>query len=391
MAERQSQQLAPTKDLRLSDLNPAAHTTFSFYEFFISSGYVITGAPSPQQANALAAGLLALPVQSIAPGQLDAFTALVLTHGKKLAKSSWVSDLAEHCAHGFCELLTSETERPQRMRLTRLSMLLRELQDTDADTQHISESIITSKNPWDSLASGTDPSDYWAISCDHDNVRLMHDQRMVWSQRLGLPTQLDALQNSIWIGSHYSNGGHIVLGHAAEPQAVTVLHVEHSQPLVLAFAHAIQHMALDSMGTLWKLEFDASENKAWLGKKIAQLPIRFVHRARFIEGCLYAFDWARPYSGVCVHLHSLEATSIDTGSVMVCNDVCKVGNALFAVCKLQGQVFKLNTDWKTIETRLGAGSAPGRLYDPIMVRPDGQGHLDVLNWFSGKLTRLAVF
>ena len=376
------------KVLSSGDLDPNAHTTFSYYEFSISSGCVVTGAPPPEQASMLAAELLAQPVLGIAPTQLDAFTALLLTHGLVLAHGAWVTDLAEHCAHGFCELLASELHRPQRMRLTRLSMLLRELQDIDTDTQHLSESIIVSKNPWDSLVSGSDFRDHWVISCDHDNVRLLHNQRIVWRQRLGLPTQLDALAEAIWVGSHYSNGGHILIGN---PSELTVLPVAHSQPLVLAFTHAMQRRALDSQGALWELQFDAPEKIARLGKKIAQTPIQLVHRARIIGGYVYAFDWARPYSGVRINLNDLQATVFDTGDVMVCNDVCQVGGALFAVCKLQGRVFKLDSNWKTVKTRLGAGRGPGQLYDPIMIRSDSYGHLDVLSWFSGKLTRLAVF
>ena len=376
------------KTLCLSDLDPVAHTTFSFYEFFASEGFFVVGAPEPGKASELAAALLAQPVASIEPSELDAFTALVLTHGLTLPHSKWLIDLAEHCAHGFCDFLGNEEFRSQRMRLTRLSMLLRELQDVKENTQHSSESVVASKNPWDSLVAGADRTDRWVISCDHDNVRLMRDQQIIWSQRLGLPTQLDALAEGIWVGSHYSDGGHIVLRCQSES---TVLKVEHSHPLVLAFTHNSKSMALDAQGALWKFDINLEGAVASIGTKIAQLPTQFVHRARLVGSNVYAFDWACPYSGIRVNLSTLQTTVFDTGDVMVCNDVCQAGNALFAVCKLQGRVFKLDTQWKTTSTRLGAGLGPGRLYDPIMIRTDGQGQLDVLNWFSGKLTRLAVF
>ena len=383
-----SSSAAPVKNLSLSDLDPGAHTTFSFYEFFACQGIVVAGAPKPEQASELAAALLAQPVADIAPTRLDAFTAMVLTYGSGLALSSWVNDLAEHCAHGFCELFGNEEFRAQRMRLTRLSMLLRELQDIDTDTQHVGESIISSKNPWDSLVSGADANDRWVISCDHDNVRLMQGQDIVWSRRLGLPTQVDALADRVWVGSHYSSGGHIVLRCQSETTVVTV---EHAQPLVLAFTYDSKSMALDAEGALWELDLDMSGAAARIGRKIGQLPIQLVHRARLVGSSVYAFDWARPYCGVRIDLNDLQSTVFDTGDVMVCNDVCQSGNALYAVCKLQGRIFKLDTHWNTVTTRLGAGLGPGRLHDPIMIRPDGQGHLDVLNWFSGKLTRLAVF
>lgn len=376
------------RNLSLSDLDPVGHTTFSFYAFFVSEGIIVAGAPKPEQASELAGVLLAQPVASVAPTHLDAFTALVLTHGAVLAHSSWVTVLAEHCAHGFCDLLGSEEFRSQRMRLTRLSMLLRELQDIDTDTHHVVESTILSKNPWDSLVFGADARDRWVISCDHDNVQLMQDQYIVWSRRLGLPTQLDALAEGVWVGSHYSDGGHFVLHRRPE---TTVLTVEHPQPLVLAFNYDLKCMALDAQGALWTFELDVSGAVARIGRKIGQLPTQLVHKARLIGSNVYAFDWTRPYCGVRLNLKDLQATVFDTGDVMVCNDVCQVGQALYAVCKLQGRIFKLDTQWKTATTRLGAGLGPGRLYDPIMIRSDGQGHLDVLNWFSGKLTRLAAF
>ncbi len=370
------------KTISFQDLDPSSHTTFSFYEFFASDGLVVVGAPQPEQASVLAAQLMMQPVSDIAPLQLDEFTALILTHGLAIAKNPWVSTLAEYCAHGFCELFGNEAHRAQRMRLTRLAMLLRELQDIDACSLHVSESVISSKNPWDCLTSRTILNEQWVVSCDDDNVRLVRDQCVVWSQRLGLPTQLDELGCVIWIGSHYSKGGHTLIN---ANDSVKVQHVAHSKPLVLAFTNGLKQLALDNQGGLWEIEPDC------VGKQLAQLPMTLVHRARVVGDSLYAFDWSRPFVGVLVNLNNMQMTAFHTGGIMVCNDVCQSGGSLYAVCKLQGRVFKLDTAWNTLGTKLGAGRGPGRLYDPIMVRAIGANQLEVLSWFSGKLTRLEAF
>ena len=91
-----------------------------------------------------------------------------------------------------------------------------------------------------------------------------------------------------------------------------------------------------------------------------------------------------------VDLDHMEIRTLVSGDVIVCNDICAHGDALYAICKLQGRVFKTNVDWIPMGTRLSAGVGQGQLLDPIMIRSDGNT-LSVLNWFSAKLVKLQAF
>ncbi|MBC7603680.1 MAG: hypothetical protein H7255_13605, partial [Ramlibacter sp.] len=64
---------------------------------------------------------------------------------------------------------------------------------------------------------------------------------------------------------------------------------------------------------------------------------------------------------------------------------------LYAVCKLQGRVFKMTRNPVQVTSRLGAGVKRGLLLDPIMIRTNADGTLNVLNWFSSKLVKMKAF
>jgi len=91
-----------------------------------------------------------------------------------------------------------------------------------------------------------------------------------------------------------------------------------------------------------------------------------------------------------VDLDSMQFHAVQTGDIIVCNDVCGYEGALYGICKLQGRVFKMTGDWTPLASRLGAGVGTGRLLDPIMIR-GAAGRLSVLNWFSAKLLQLDAF
>lgn len=368
--------------IALKDLDPSGHTSFSFYDFLPGRGFEVDGAPTAASATDTARQLSQADLLHAGDEELDRFAALLLTHGERLAANEHFEALARTSARAFAALLGNEAQRPRRMRLTRLSLMLRVILDRDASVSTVlSETTLPCKSPWDWIAAGTADSDGWAVSCDDDNLRRLRSGKVEWSRRCGLPTQLDRLPEGLWVGSHYSNGGHIVHGlDEAEPG---LTHIAHESPLVLAFDAGAQRWVLDAAGALWRLA------GTQVASKQLQLP-GHVHRARIIGATLHAFDWTQP--GVCmqVDLDSMQVRVVETGDIIVCNDVCGYEGALYGICKLQGRVFKMTTDWTPLATRLGAGVGAGRLLDPIMIRSNG-GRLDVLNWFSAKLLRLGAF
>ena len=369
-------------EISLADLAPGGHTSFSFYDFMPGQGWRVAGAPPADAAFEIADRLLQQDLLLEDEAELDRLAAVLLTHGTTLPTDERFERLAQATARAFAALLGNEAQRPLRMRLARLSLMLRLILDRDADRSGVqSETIVPCKSPWDLWPSRRDASDTWVASCDEDNLRALRGSAVRWSRRAGLPTQLDGLSDGLWVGSHYSNGGHIVrhLG-AAEPEVAGVVH---PVPLVLAFDLGTERWTLDASGALWLVQGGT------VGRKLLQLP-GSVHRARVIGRTLYAFDWSRPGQCTRLDLDRLRTEPMATGGIIICNDLCGSGGFLYGICKLQGRVFKMTADGAPLGSRLGAGNGPGELLDPIMIRSDA-GLLSVLNWFSAKLVLLETF
>ncbi len=368
--------------IQLADLEPTGHTSFSFYDLLPGNGVKVEGAPAAADALALAARLLQTDLLEASDEALDRFAAVLVTHGHELPPQGEFIELAEATARGFAALIGNETMRPRRMRLTRLSLMLRVVLDSTESTAGVlSNTTLDGKSPWDFIATSGSLTDGWAATCDDANVRRFDAGVCVWSRRLGLPTQLDRLADDLWVGSHYSDGGFIVSSiESAEPQVLTIAH---SSPLVMVFDFGDERYGLDSRGNLSR--FTANRP----GAPLLQLP-GTIHRARVIGDTLYAFNWGQAGVGFQVDLRTLQVVTFRTGDIIVCNDICASGDSLYGICKLQGRVFKMTRDWTPVSTRLGAGTAAGQLLDPIMIRCDGN-MLSVLNWFSSRLVQLPVF
>ncbi|MES2633435.1 MAG: hypothetical protein V4669_10720 [Pseudomonadota bacterium] len=368
--------------IRLADLDPTGHTSFSFYDLLPGNQVVVEGAPEAADALVLATQLLRNDLLEANDEQIDRFAALVVTHGHLLPPLAEFKELADATARGFAALIGNEAMRPRRMRLTRLSLMLRVVLDrTESTAGVLSDTALPCKSPWDFIAKDGSAEDGWAATCDENNVRRIDAGICVWGRRLELPTQLDRLGDDLWVGSHYSDGGFIVSQvESAEPH---VLAITHSCPLVLVFDWGGKRYAVDSRGVLGRL------TAGQVGPSLLQLPGK-VHRARIIGDSLYAFDWGQAGVGFRIDLQTLQVATIRTGDIIVCNDICAAGESLYGICKLQGRVFKMTHDWTPVSTRLGAGTGPGQLLDPIMIRGDGDV-LSVVNWFSSRMVRLPVF
>jgi hypothetical protein len=373
---------AATKSLTLEDLAPTGHTSFTFHNLMPGLGIVVHGAPRAAEATAMASELARSDLLAVDDLRLDQFAALLLTHGESVAPDRNFEALADATARGFATLIGNEAQRPRRMRLTRLSLMLRVVLDRSESTAGVLiDTTLACKSPWDFIAKPGSVQDGWAATCDEQNVRRFEAGAAVWSRRLGLPTQLDPLGGDLWVGSHYSDGGHILSGiQSADPQVTAV---PHDKPLVLAFDFGGDRFVLDAAGALAQLA------GLTVGTPMLQMPGK-IHRARVIGNTLYAFDWGQAGIGFRVDLPSMKVDTFRSGDIIVCNDVCGDGDSLYGICKLQGRVFKMTADWMPVTTRLGAGTGPGQLLDPIMIRCES-GVLSVVNWFSSRLVKLPVF
>lgn len=369
--------------LTWADLDPLHHTSFTFYNFLPGGNFRVVGAPPATDALERIARLLRIDLLEATDTVLDELAAMLISHGHELEPHPSMQQLADATAQCFARLIGDEARRPRRMRLTRLGLMLRTVLDCHADSAGVlHESVVPGKAPWD-LVEARDHLQGWLATSDSDNLRRIRDGALDWSQRAGLPTQLDRLgDEGLWVGSCYTPGGYVV--RSPSGPAPRIEQVAHAQPLILMFDAGKERWALDSTGTIFVLEGGIAK------KQVMQLPAPHIHRARVIGDVLYAFDWSQV--GVCfrVDLRDMSTHRMALGKIIVCNDICGHGDVLYAICKLQGKVFKMDRQGAHLDERLGAGQGPGRLLDPIMLRSGPEG-LSVLNWFSAKLLRLAYF
>ncbi len=378
----------PAAELPWSAMDPLGHSSFSFYNFMPGAGYQVAGSPPKEQVEQRINALTGTELTQAPEHALDELCALLLTHGHQLQLDAKAAQLADQSANCFAHLIADESRRAQRMRLTRLTLMLRTVLDRGCDTGGvISESVLPHQSPWDSIDLGANAN--WLIhSGPGDNLRLSIDGHPTWSSRQGLPTQLDALgPRELWVGSHYSNGGCLI--HDADTAQPKIEPVAHDAPLVLMFEHDRSRWALDAQGRLWRVLQRGPLDPCTL-QHHSNLAIQRVHRARTLGGTLFAFDWGEPEFGLRMPLHDFKPTRFEHTPVIVCNDICVHRDNLYAICKLQGKVFKFDGAGHFISAQLGAGLGAGCLLDPITIRSDGE-HLLIINWFSGKVVRLRHF
>jgi hypothetical protein len=371
------------REVAWADLDPLGHTSFSFYDFMPGAGLWVRGAPAMHESSQAIDAVLRQGVMEADDASLDQLAALLLNHGHELEATEAIERLSVRCARAFAELIGSEPQRARRMRLTRLSLMLRAVIDASADLSSVTEdNVLPCPSPWDIVEStATDGASAWVVnSGSGDNIRLLRAGHSAWSQREGLPTQLDVLDGSkLSVGSYYSAGA-VILDTAT--RALTRL--EHTLPVLLCFDQGAERFALDSGGWLWRVEGGA------LAQRVVHLGFDRLHRARVVNNELWAFDWGTPDVAVRMRLDHRNPERVTIGPVMVCNDLCAHQGALYVICKLQGKVFKFSQAGEFLEARLGAGVGTGRLLDPITIRADVRG-LSVINWFSARLVRLRAF
>jgi hypothetical protein len=120
------------------------------------------------------------------------------------------------------------------------------------------------------------------------------------------------------------------------------------------------------------------------------LPVNMVWRARFVEGKVFVSDWSEPRRLTVLDTDGWQISVIDTGPVLLTNDLCKVGNTYYVIDKMQGRVFSYDRNFSPKDSRMSFGKGPGCLYDPITLRFH-RGNLSILSWLTGSLTEIRLF
>jgi hypothetical protein len=307
---------------------------------------------------------------------IDALVLALLAHGAEPLPGplDWKS-LADRLSHLYAGQLKPGGSRALRMKAARANFYLRDLLDISADdVAVIQERRFPDGFVWDWL-----PWDDGQIIADsrRDNVHYQSGSGRAWqSMSMGLPTQMDIVSaGQVAVTSCYSDG----LYKWAPNQDVRF--IPHQSPVILAFDFQGVSFFLDRQGAVYR-EGQPQPHVC--------LPVDAVWRARLVDGKVFVSDWSEPGRLTVLDPDGWQISIVNSGPVLLTNDLCKVDETFYVIDKMQGRVFSYDANFAPKGERMSFGKGAGCLYDPITLRFH-QGNLCVLSWLTGALTEIGLF
>jgi hypothetical protein len=345
----------------------------TFYDLLPSDNIKISPDLVNTTAIEFAERLMESTEENIKESDLDELSIKLMNGCITIKKFPAWKQLADKLAICYSRLLLKEKARKKRMKLTRTNFFIRDLIDSGQTNMPVNEWFLDCKGPWDFLR--LEEERFIWIDCEKESLKV-RSKNVVRSYDCGLPTQIDYLSPAkVGLGSHYTNGGWILDGE-------TLIKIKHHCPIVSFFNFQDSVCYLDIKGFISKQD----------GSVIGQIDADFslIHRCRQRGNTLVFFDWSKPRSAFVYQLNDCSLKVFELDQVIICNDICFVGNFYYLIDKEQGYIFKFNEDFSYVSKILGLGKGEGRLYDPISIRCKND-ELQVLNWFSGKVVETKIF
>lgn len=267
-------------------------------------------------------------------------------------------------------LAGGKRDRARRMKLQQLNFFLRDILDRDAIALACSMPVAGG-SPWDWLPM---PQGEAMIFSGVNGLRWSIDGAS-GSADVGFPSQLDRIDNNrISVGSIFTPGA-AILEHGR------ITEVAHQRPVVLIF---------DQTGEDWAVCYDGAVVNLGDGSVKLRLDLDQVDRVRLIDGQLLASDWSKPGTILSCVPASGQQNRIAVEPIILLNDICRVNDRYYAICKQQGRVFAFDKSFNCVGTRLSFGRTSGRLFDPLTIRFH-EGELHVLNWVTATRVTLPLF
>lgn len=307
---------------------------------------------------------------------IDALVFAMLAHGARPLPDGvdWKS-LADRLSLLYARQLKSDGSRALRMKAARANFFLRDLLDIPiGNTAVLQEHRFPGGFVWDWLS--WNDGEIIADSRS-ENVHYRSSPERDWqSLSAGLPTQMDIVSaGSVAVTSCYSDGWY------KWAPGDSVKWFPHHCPVVLAFDFQGDCFFLDRYGAVFR--------EGCL-QPLVRLPVDTVWRARLVDGKVFISDWSEPRRLTVLDTDSWQVSVIDSGPVLLTNDLCKVGETYYVIDKMQGRVFSYDENFVPKSARMSFGKGAGCLYDPITLRFH-QGNLCVLSWLTGVLTEISPF
>lgn len=362
--------------LRAADLLVGGGS-FEYYQLLPSDNVTLEdGWPSTDLQSI--GGILSSPnvVEQANEIDIDALVMALLAHGAEPLPGNvdWKS-LADRLSRLYARQLKPGGSRALRMKAARANFYLRDLLDIAAgkaavlDERHFPEGFVWDWLPWN--------DGQIIVDSREKNVHFQAGSGRAWqSASMGLPTQMDIVSaGHVAVTSCYSDG----MYKWAPNQCAQF--VPHRSPVVLAFDFQGDCFLLDRQGGV----FREGHSKPHLC-----LPVDTVWRARMVDGKVFVSDWSEPCRLVVLDTDGWQTSIIDSGPVLLTNDLCKVDESYYVIDKMQGRVFSYDANFGSKGERMSFGKGAGCLYDPITLRFH-QGNLCVLSWLTGALTEIGLF
>lgn len=352
--------------------------SFQYYQLLPSDGLAL-------EDDWPAADLVGIGTSLSLPGgvergnesDIDALVFALLAHGAMPLPDGvdWKS-LADRLSLLYANQLKSDGSRALRMKAARANFFLRDLLDISmcSTAAILHERRFPDGFVWDWL-----PWTGGEIIADSRNRNIHYrpgPERDWQSVSMGLPTQMDIVEGRrVAVTSCYSDGWY---KWTPDDRAQFF---EHHCPVVLAFDFQGDGFFLDRHGAVFREGYPQPH---------VRLPVDTVWRARLVDGRVFVSDWSEPGRLSVLDTDGWQISAIDSGPVLLTNDLCKVGETYYVIDKMQGRVFSYDANFVPKGERMSFGKGAGCLYDPITLRFH-QGNLCVLSWLTGALTGISPF
>ncbi len=209
-----------------------------------------------------------------------------------------------------------------------------------------------------------------------ENVFINPQRKDGASFRLDKPTQISKLGDGIFaFGSPYSNGWH-ELTFGKRP-----VHYQHTRPVILVFERNGEQFCVDIDGLIFsKTSRDI----------VSRIPVHIAWRARCINKYIFVSDLSTPQTLVKVDIDNWSCTVINTGPVLLANDLCSTQGGFYVIDKMQGHVFYFDEEFKFVSKDLSFGLGYGFISDPISICTV-DSHIHILSWLGDRITIMKKF
>ena len=362
-----------------SDIINSTHNYLNSYLVFPGGDFTLSTDWPSYDLSEIAKQLEILgSIESGSESIIDKLTLALLAHGAQRLPSEFEWDvLADRLALLYIKGFRNLDRCHLRTKAQRANYYIRSMIDDGAepDCEIIEERRIAVSHPWD--FQYIDGGEIYVGSGDGANIYLHAGCFGQTSFRLGMPTQIAKLsEERIAFCSCYRDGWYEL------DQGQSPIYYPHDRPVVLVFSKNNEEYFLDVDGGIFsKIS----------RQMVLRLPVHIAWRARCIGGFVFVSDCSVARSLVVLELEGWEVSLVNTGPVLLTNDLCAAPQGgYYLIDKMQGRIYLFDDEFRFMRARLAFGLGYGFLSDPIAICMN-RDNIHVLSWLGDRVTVVRQF